>query len=141
LWLFFTLFGWPAVARIVCARMLAERGQEYAIAAEAVGAGSARIFWRHLLPAAVPVAFVRLVAEMQHVIMAESGLSFLGLGDPTARTWGMTLSHATRYPALFISDVWMWWVLPPGLAITLTCLALALVGIGLEPLTNPRLSR
>jgi peptide/nickel transport system permease protein len=139
--LFFALFGWPTVARIVCARMLGEKGQEYAVAAEALGASSTRIFARHLLPAAVPLAFVRLVAEMQHVIIAESGLSFLGLGDPTARTWGMTLSHATRYPALFITDVWTWWVLPPGLAITLACLALALIGIGLESLTNPRLAR
>jgi len=139
--LFFVLFGWPTVARIVCARMLGEKGQEYAVAAEAVGASSTRIFARHLLPASVPIAFVRLVAEMQHVIIAESGLSFLGLGDPTARTWGMTLSYATRYPALFITDVWTWWVLPPGLAITLACLALALIGIGLESLTNPRLAR
>ena len=98
-----------------------------------------RIFARHLLPAALPVAFVRLVAEMQHAIVAEAGLSFLGLGDPTARSWGMTLSHARRYPALFVSDVWTWWVLPSGLAITLTCLALALIGIGLETLSNPRL--
>jgi len=141
LWLFFTLFGWPPVARIVCARMLGEKGQEYALAAEAVGAGSGRIFWRHLLPAAVPIAFTRLVAEMQQVIVTEAALSFLGLGDPTARTWGMTLSHALSYPALFITDVWMWWALPPGLAITFVSLALALLGIGLESLTNPRLAR
>ena len=139
--LFFALFGWPPVARIVCARMLTEKGQEYAIAAEAAGASSTRVFLRHLLPSAAPIAFVRLVAETQHVIVAEAGLSFLGLGDPTTRTWGMTLSHATRYPALFITDVWTWWALPPGLAITLACLALALVGIGLESLSNPRLSR
>lgn len=139
--LFFTLFGWPPVARIICARMLAEKGQEYIVAVKALGAGSGRILTRHLLPAALPIAFVRLVAEMQHVIVAEAGLSFLGLGDPTAHTWGMTLSRASRYPALFISDVWTWWVLPPGLAITLSCLSLALIGIGLESLTNPRLSR
>jgi peptide/nickel transport system permease protein len=73
---------------------------------------------------------------MQHVIMAESGL-----GDPTMRSWGMPLSHAFRYPALLLAPVWRWWLLPFGLAITLVCLALAFVGLGLEPLANPRIGR
>jgi len=51
----------------------------------------------------------------------------------------MTLSHASRYPALLLTDVWQWWVLPPGLAITMCCLALAFLGLGLERVTNPRL--
>ena len=76
---------------------------------------------------------------MQHVIMAESGLSFLGLGDPTAKSWGMTLAHASRYPALLLGDTWRWWVLPPGLAITLVSLALVQMGLGLDRLANPRL--
>ncbi|HOQ98665.1 MAG TPA: ABC transporter permease [Anaerolineae bacterium] len=139
LFLFFVLFGWPSVARIVRARILTERQQEYVLAAHAIGAPGRRIMLRHLLPASLPVAFVRFVAEMQHVIMAEAGLSFMGLGNPTTRSWGMTLSYASRYPALLITDVWQWWVLPPGLAITLICLALAFLGLGLERVSNPRL--
>jgi peptide/nickel transport system permease protein len=141
LFLFFALFGWPSVTRIVHARILSESQQEYIVAAHAIGASGGRIVLRHLLPASLPIAFVRFVAEMQHVIMAEAGLSFLGLGDPTVRSWGMTLSHASRYPALLLGDVWQWWVLPPGLAITLVCLALAFLGLGLEGVTNPRLRR
>ncbi|MCD6302465.1 MAG: hypothetical protein J7M15_02940 [Anaerolineae bacterium] len=76
---------------------------------------------------------------MQHVIVAEAGLSFLGLGNPTVKSWGMTLSQASRYPALFLGDAWQWWVLPPGFAIALVCLALTFLGLGLETLTNPRL--
>jgi peptide/nickel transport system permease protein len=137
--LFFVLFGWPSVARIVRARSLTESQQEYVLAARAIGAPGRRIVLRHLLPASLPIAFVRLTAEMQHVIMAEAGLSFMGLGDPTTRSWGMTLSHASRYSALLITDVWQWWVLPSGLAITLVCLALAFLGLGLERVANPRL--
>ena len=136
---FFVLFGWPVSARVIYARMLAERQQEYIAAAEVVGVPSARIVARHLLPAALPIGFVRFVGEMQHVIVAESGLSFMGLGDPTARSWGMTLAHAAAYPAVLLTDTWLWWVLPPGLAITIACLGLALIGTGLEPLANPRL--
>jgi len=137
---FFVLFGWPSVARIVYARALAEGQSEYIEATQAVGASGRRIVWRHLLPATVPLAFTRFIAEMQHVIVAEAGLSFMGLGDPTTQSWGMTLSHAMRYPALLISPVWRWWALPPGLAITLVCLALALLQLGLDRLTDPRLA-
>ncbi len=138
---FFCLFGWPPVARIIYARIRSEKTREYIVAAIAVGVNEPRILLRHLLPSTLPLALVRLVAEMQHVIMAESGLSFLGLGDPTMRSWGMTLSHAFRYPALLLTDIWQWWVLPPGLAITLVCLALVFLGLALDPLANPRLRR
>jgi len=137
--IFFSLFGWPSVTRIIYARIRSEKTREYISAAIAVGVGERRIVLGHLLPSALPLALVRLVGEMQHVIMAESGLSFLGLGDPTMRSWGMTLSHAFRYPALLLTDVWQWWVLPPGLAITSVCLALVFVGLALDPLANPRL--
>ncbi|MGC9360652.1 MAG: ABC transporter permease [Anaerolineae bacterium] len=139
LWLFFSLFGWPSVARIVHAAVLAERTSGYVLAARAIGATRGRILTRHLLPAALPMAFTRFVREMQHVIVAEAGLSFLGLGNPAVKSWGMTLSQASRYPALFLGDAWQWWVLPPGFAIALVCLALSFLGLGLETLTNPRL--
>lgn len=139
LFFFFALFGWPSVTRIIQAHVLRECRQEHILAAQAIGVPGRRIVLRHLLPASLPIAFVRFVAEMQHIIVAEAGLSFMGLGDPTTRSWGMTLSHASRYPALLITDVWQWWVLPPGLAITLVCLGLALLGLGLEGVANPRL--
>jgi peptide/nickel transport system permease protein len=141
LWLFFSFFGWPPVARVIASRLRAESKCEYVAAAYAIGARPSHVLWRHLFPTGIPLAFVRLVGEMQHVIMAESGLSFLGLGDPTMRSWGMTLSHAFNYPALLLTDVWQWWVLPPGLAITAVCLALVFVGFALDSLANPRLRR
>ena len=105
LWLFFSFFGWAPVARVIASRLRSERNAEYVAAAYAIGARPSHILWRHLFPTGIPLAFVRLVGEMQHVIMAESGLSFLGLGDPTMRSWGMTLSHAFSYRALLLTDV------------------------------------
>ncbi len=88
---------------------------------------------------AIPIALAQFVMEFQHVILAESGLSFLGLGDPTIKSWGMILSHAFHYPTIFITDLWMRWVLPPGGCITLVVLALTFVGLSLEEWANPRL--
>ncbi len=137
---FFCLFGWPSATRIVHAHILKEQQREYIQAAHAIGATGRRVVLRHLLPSCVPIAFARFVAEAQHVIVAEASLSFLGLGDPTARSWGLTLYHASRYPALLMTDAWQWWAVPPGVAITLVCLALALVGVGLEAVGNPQLA-
>lgn len=136
---FFFLFCWPHTARIVYAFIRSESNRDYITAAIAIGAGKSRIIFIHLFPSALPLALVRMISEMQHVILAESGLSFLGLGDPTMRSWGMTLAHAFRYPALLLTDVWKWWVLPSGLGITVTCLALVFIGLALDPLANPRL--
>jgi len=139
--LFFALFGWPRAARLVHSQIVSERNRAYVDVVRAIGAGDVRILARHLLPSALPVASTFWVMEFQHVLLAESGLSFLGLGDPTLKSWGLMLSHAFHYPTTFISDIWTWWAIPPGFCITLVVLALTLVGFALETQANPQLRR
>jgi len=139
--LFFVLFGWSRTTRLVRSQILSERSREYVDAARLVGASDLRILGRHLLPSAIPVALVQLIMEFQHVILTESGLSFLGLGDPTIKSWGTILHYAFEYPTIFISDVWVRWAIPPGACITLVVLALTFVSFSLEERANPRLSR
>lgn len=136
----FVLFGWPRAARLVRSHILSERNKAYVQAARSVGASDARILILHLSPSAIPLALVRLIMEFQHVILAESGLSFLGLGDPTIKSWGSMLHYAFAYPTIFISDVWTWWMLPPGACITLVVMALTFLGFSLETWANPRLA-
>jgi ABC-type dipeptide/oligopeptide/nickel transport system permease subunit len=138
--LFFLLFGWPKTTRLVRAQVLSERHHGYVEAAVAVGVGDLRILTRHLLPGTLSIGLVRFIVEFQHVILAESGLSFLGLGDPTVKSWGTILHYAFQYPTIFISDIWMWWAAPPGICITLVALALTFVGFSLEAWANPQLN-
>ncbi len=137
---FFTVFGWTKTTRLVRSQVLAERHDGFVEAAVAVGATDARILGVHLLPGTLSVALVRFIVEFQQVILAESGLSFLGLGDPTVKSWGSILRYAFEYPTIFISDVWLRWAAPPGLCITLVVLALAFVGFSLETWVNPGLN-
>jgi len=137
--LFFLLFGWARTSRLVRSQVLVERTSGYVEAARVVGAGDLHIILRHLLPSTVPVALSRFILEFQHVILAESGLSFLGLGDPTTKSWGMMLHYAFKYPTIFISDVWVWWAVPPGVCITVVVLALTFSSFAVEELANPRL--
>jgi ABC-type dipeptide/oligopeptide/nickel transport system permease subunit len=137
--LFFTFLGWMRTTRVVSSQILSEREKDYVTAAISMGAGDARILGRHLLPGATAVTIMRFIVEFQHVILAESGLSFLGLGDPTLKSWGAILHYAFEYPTIFIPDLWLRWAMPAGLCITLVVLALTLIGFSLDAWTNPRL--
>ena len=137
----FVFFGWPFTARIIRSEVLSLRNRPYVDAARMLGAGNFYILWRHILPNVIPLVVVQLIMEASHVVLAEASLSFLGLGDPTAKSWGMILHYAFEYPTIFISDIWMWWMLPAGLCIVFAILSLTFIGYALEELVNPRLRR
>ena len=135
----FLIFGWLMTARIIRSEVLTLRRRYYIDATKMIGGSDLYILWRHILPNVVPLVVVQFIMEAIHVILAESGLSFLGLGDPIARSWGMVLHDAFECPIIYISDVWMWWMLPPGLCIVFTVLGLTFVGYALEETLNPKL--
>jgi len=125
------LFFWAAPARLVRARVLSTRTDTYIEAARALGASSLEIMVRHLVSAVRPLVLVQIVLVASASILAESSLSFLGLGDPSGKSWG-TMLYFARASGAFLSEAWKWWVLPPGLMITLTVLSLGLIGYSLE---------
>lgn len=127
---------WARVARELRAQVLSVRERDHVQAVQAMGAGAAHVLPRHVLPAVVPLVAPQFVIATKLAIGLEAALAFLGLGDVTARSWGTTLSLAHARSA-FLTDAWLWWVLPPGLAIALTVLGFALVGHGLEERVRP----
>ncbi len=135
------LLSWPAFARIVRAQTIALRGEAYVEAARAVGATPLRVALVHVLPGTFSSLPAKLVLTLRFAIFTEATLAFLGLGDPSAKSWGTMLSWAFGYPLLFVGNVWLWWVLPPALAIVLVVLAATWLAIGLDPAARHRLSR
>ncbi len=131
---------WARPARELRAQVLALRSAGWVEASVAMGAGRGHVLFRHLLPGIVPVLVPQFVEATKNAILAEASLSFLGLGDPTTMSWGTLLYHANARGAL-LTDAWLWWVLPAGLALGLTILALALTGFAVEELAKPRLAR
>lgn len=126
------LLSWPAFARTVRARVIAMRSQPYIEAARALGATPQRIALVHILPGTLSVLPAKLVLTFRFAIFTEATLAFLGLGDPTANSWGTTLSWAFNYPLLFLGNAWLWWVLPPALAIVFVVLAATWLSTSLE---------
>ena len=132
------LILWPVPARVLRAATLTAWSRAHVESARAMGATQSWMLVRHasylLGPLLVPI-FVRTAMR---VIIYDATLSFLGLGDPTAPSWGTTL-YWVQVNGVFLSDAWLWWAGPPGLAITLTVVALALVGTSVEDRLNPNL--
>jgi peptide/nickel transport system permease protein len=117
---------WPHTARLVRAEAIALRERPFVEAAHSIGAGNTRILLRHLLPLAVPVVVVNASFQAGQAVLVESGLAFLGLGDPNAVSWGAMLAGAQSYLGI------AWWTsVFPGLALAGLVLALNLAGDGL----------
>ena len=129
-----TLIGWVGYARLVRGQVLRAREFEYVQAARALGAGTPRILWRHVVPSAIPAVVVQTTLGMAGAIIGEAALSFLGLGvQPPTPSWGTMLNggraHLLDAPHLTIF---------PGLAIALLVLGFNFVGDGLRDLADPK---
>jgi peptide/nickel transport system permease protein len=136
-----SLLFWPATARAIRAQVQSARQRGYVKMARNFGGGAGYILRRHILPAIAPLIAFGLVAAAGRAVAMEAGLAFLGLGDPTAKSWGLMMRFALNLPGLLLTDRWLWWLLPPGLCITLLILALTYLGMGLERRLHPGLRR
>lgn len=128
------ILSWPTTARLFRAEVLRLKGQEFVLAARAIGCSDARILIGQLLPNALSPVIVGISIQVAYAIVLEAGLSFLGLGDPASRSWGVMLSSAQQ----FLRRAW-WMATFPGLAIFLAVLGFNLMGDGVNDALNPRL--
>ncbi len=127
-------FRWMPVARLVRAQFFSLREKEFVEAARALGASVPRQVWRHILPNALGPVIVAGTIDVAAAIIAESTLSFLGLGfPPDIPTWGRILYDSKDY-----LDIAPHWAIFPGLAIFLTVLTINVIGDGLRDALDPR---
>jgi peptide/nickel transport system permease protein len=127
-------FGWMQVARLVRAQFFSLREKEFVEAARALGATTTRVVWRHILPNALGPVIVAGTINVAAAIIAESTLSFLGLGfPPDIPTWGRLLFDSKDH-----LDIAAHWALFPGGAIFLAVMAINFVGDGLRDALDPR---
>jgi oligopeptide transport system permease protein len=131
------LIGWLTVSRIVRANTLSLKAQDFATAAESLGASRGRIMFRHLLPNTVAPIVVATTLGIPAAILSESGISFLGLGViPPMPSWGLMISESIvsmrSHPYMLIF---------PALALSLTVLAFNFLGDGLRDALDPWMKR
>ncbi len=126
---------WTGITNFVRGQTFALREREFVTAARTVGASPWRIMFKHILPNVLPLIFVLSAIDVGAIILAESALSYLGLGImPPTPSWGNMLTNAASY---FNRAPWL--VVSPGVLIFLTVLCLYLIGDGLRDALDPRL--
>ena len=132
---------WPATARVVRSQVLSVRRRDHVTAATGFGAGTVHVLRRHVLPAVALVLTAELVTAAGRAVVLETGLAFLGLGDPSVTSWGSVMRDAFGFSGLFYTQAWAWWLLPPVLAVTLLLVGVTFLGVAVEQRVNPRLAR
>jgi peptide/nickel transport system permease protein len=132
------LLWWCSTARVVRSRVLQLREMPFVEAVRSLGAGDLYIVFRHVLPNTLQVILAKFILAVAGAMLTEASLSFLGLGDPLQKSWGMMLNYAFSRGG-FINGYW-WWYLPPGICISLAVLSFVLIGFGLEELDRRELN-
>ncbi|ETI68625.1 oligopeptide ABC transporter permease [Neobacillus vireti] len=134
-----SLLSWGGIARIVRSKILAEKENEYIIAAVSIGCSPAKIIVKHLLPNVLSTIIVQATITFASMIVIESALSFLGFGVPQEiPSWGNMLDSAIE-PDVLQFKLWIW--MPPAILITITILSINFIGEGLKDAFNPKSRR
>lgn len=134
----FTLIGWCGTARMVRAQVLSVMNMNYVKAAGLAGGTKTYIMFRHIMPSVSHLLIMNCALSCAGFMIAEAGLSFIGLGDPSVMSWGKILVAAQE--SAFTSGLWAW-VLAPGAAIFITVFGFMQIGYALEEILNPKMKR
>ncbi len=131
------LLYWLSTARVIRSEVLSIKEKPYIEAAKAAGASNLRIMGVHIVPNILPLVALYTAIAVGYSITAQASIAFLGFGDPEVASWGVMLQRVFVQQAL---HAW-WWLIPPGLSITLVVLGAYLAGRGYEEVINPQLQK
>ena len=129
--------GWAFGARTLRSQVMTLRQRDFVIAARLAGSSQLRLLVREILPNMLSLVMANFMFSILFGILSEAGLQFLGLGNVNAVSWGSIIYWSENGSALLLG-MW-WWFIPPGAAIALVGIALALVNSGIDQVSNPRL--
>lgn len=136
--LIISLFKWPGVSRVIRAQTLSLKERPFIDAARVVGASHLRIIFRHIMPNVLPLSFLYMTFMVTYAIIVEAALAFLGFGDPGTVSWGMMLQWVWKTGHMFRAP---YWLLPPGICISLITLSFYMIGRAMDDVLDPRLRK
>ena len=136
--LIIALFRWPGVSRIIRGQTLSLKQRPFIEAAKVAGASHFRIIFMHIMPNVLPLAFLFMTFRVTSAIITEAALAFLGFGDPGTVSWGMMLQWVWKTGHMFQAP---YWLLPPGICISLITLSFYMLGRAMDEVLDPRLRK
>lgn len=134
--LLLSALSWQGGARVLRAQALSLKQRGHVNASRTFGASRFYVAWRHILPDLSPILLVEFIYGVRRAVFMEAGLAFLGIGDPMLVSWGTMMHDALRFSYL---DVWRWWLVPAGVALSLTIVGLTFISHAAESALDPRL--
>lgn len=134
-----TLFSWTMPARLVRSKVIYLKEESYIKVARSYGAGFWYITYKHFIPHSFPLIMVSIIKLISKAIVFEASLSFLGLGDPTSKSWGLILHHALNFKGIYFTDYWKWWIISPLVAITSMVIAIAFISREFEKIIDTKI--
>lgn len=135
------LFSWTGTARVIRSRSLALKELGYVKVARSYNASFIHIFKEHLFWEIWPLWLISFAQLVGRSVVMEAAMAFLGLGDPTTKSWGMILNNALNYRGIYYTDYWKWWIIPPVLAIALLVTSLSVLVAEFEKHTGMKGAR
>jgi len=136
--LLIALLRWPAVARVIRSQTLSLKHRPFIEAARVSGASHLRVLFRHIMPNVLPLSFLYMTFRVTSAILVEAALAFLGFGDPSQVSWGMMLQWVWKSGHMFQAP---YWLLPPGICISLLTLSFYMLGRAMDEVLDPRLRK
>lgn len=133
------LFSWTSPARIIRSKVISIKEEAYILMANSYGASFSHLFINHFLPEIMPILAITIIRITSKAIVAEAGLAFLGLGDPTSKSWGLILNHAINFKGIYFTDYWKWWIMSPLLTTMILILSISYISKDLERILNEKL--
>ena len=131
--------SWARTARMIRAETLQLRTRGYVVASRSFDARPGHMFRWHFLPNLFPLMLSSFILVASRAVIMEAGLAFLGIGDPTLYSWGMTLRHALNTSSSYLTNAFLWRLVPVLFCITLLVLSFTFIGYALEEIFNKRL--
>ena len=126
------LVSWIMPAKITRSQILRMKQENYVKIAKIYGAGFIHHFLRHFWKPFFSIIMMSVIKLMNRAILAEAALSYLGLGDPLSKSWGMIITRAMDFPNIYLTEFWKWWLVYPVIFMVLMVLSIAIIGQKIE---------
>lgn len=126
------ILSWARPARTIRSKIISVKEEKSVVNARVLGAGFPYLLKNYFIPASLPITLVTVIRIISRAIVMEASLSFLGLSDPTSKSWGLILSKGISYPGIYFLDFWKWWVIAPLVSIIILVVSAGLLSMELE---------
>lgn len=123
-----SFFSWSGIARITRSKILTIMQQDYIQLSRGYGGKFGYIYFKHIHSDILPLITLSFIKTTGKAIIAEASLSFLGLGDPTSKSWGLILNRAIDFNGIYFTPYWKWWVMAPLAFIMLLVISIYILG-------------